>query len=167
MNSGDLVFCHSEGIVGWGIRTAERFRRDASGSEAAGARWNHVCVLDRLLDDGDWTVIQAEGCGVTEGAPLSQVAPGGSYEVLRLPGQLTRAKVLTFARAQVGRRYGFVTIASILVTLFTPRFFNVMLPGTWICSAVAAESWRFAGWYHDWPDIYQVSPAQLWVALRG
>jgi hypothetical protein len=73
---------------------------------------------------------------------------------------------VNFMRWQIGRSYGFLTIASILATIVVPfRWFNVMLPNTWVCSAVAGEGLRYAGWYHSWPDIYQVSPAELWEGI--
>lgn len=171
---GDLVFCHSAGVVGAGIRLAEFFRRDwyesklgITRSERPGDFWNHVAVLTQVVGTPDnWMVIQAEGKGVAA-AKLGTVAPGGKYEIVRLPKGLDPGKVVRFMNAQTGSHYGFVTIASILVTLLTPRFFNVMLPGTWICSAVAGEALRFGGWLHDWSDVYQVTPAQLWMALRA
>jgi hypothetical protein len=167
---GDLVFCHSAGVVGAGIRLVERFRRAYSGAaEAPGDNWNHVAVLvsvkGRRNNPANWTVLQAEGKGVAAAA-LSSVAPGGNYEIVRLPVTCEASKVTKFMRAQTGSRYGFVTVASILVTLLTPRFFDVMKPGTWICSAVAAESMRYGGWLHNWGDLYTVSPAELWVALQ-
>lgn len=155
--AGDLVFCHSSGIVGRAIRLAERLRW------RPGSFYNHVALLSEAVGD-DWRVIQAEGKGVTDTALLSSVVPGGTYAVFTCPAD--RAKVLEFAHAQVGRRYGFLTIASIVVTLLSPQFLNVMLPDTWICSAVAAESLRAGGWLRNWDDIYQVSPAQLWDTLH-
>jgi hypothetical protein len=163
IQAGDLVFCHSKGLVGKGIRLAEwlRFRK--------GDKWNHVAIIDRPVVDGrpdyDWYVIQAEAHGVTNTGKLSTIAPGGDYIVLPLPRAADAAKVIEFATAQVGRRYGFVTIVSILVTLLSPKFFNVMLPNTWICSAVAAESLRYAGWYHSWDDVYQVNPSEFWESV--
>lgn len=170
---GDLVFCHGSGIISAGIRLCERFRRDypygvALTTEAPGDRWNHVAVLSKLHGEprypGSWTVMQAEGKGVTDGSDLATV---GEFEIVRLPEGCDRALVLDFMARQVAesRKYGYVTIASILLTLFTPRFLNVMTPWTWICSAVAGESLRYASWYHSWPDSYCVSPAQLWMAL--
>lgn len=165
---GDLIFCHSSGAVGRAIRLAERLRwRD-------GARYNHVAWLNRyggirsagLKDDPrDWLVGQAEAHGVTVNQPLSTVAGSGDHVIVRLPADCDREKALKFLRAQVGARYGFLSIASIVITLLLPRFINVMLPNTWICSAVAAEGLRFGGWLHNWPDLYQASPAQLWEAL--
>lgn len=166
MRPGDLVFFHGSGFVDGAIRVCERIRRDwPSGNEAAGAHWNHVAILAAPVGK-DWTLIQAQGHGVEEGQLLSE-ATAGTYEVVPLPPQLTGNHAVGFARAQVGRKYGFVTIGSIVVTLFTPTFFNVMWPGTWICSALGAESWRAAGWIHNWGDIYQVSPAQLFLAARN
>ena len=160
VQAGDLVFCHSKGLVGKGIRLAEwiRFRR--------GDMYNHVAIVDtQVPGSDDWFVIQAEARGVTNLGRLSSIAPGGDYIVLPLPAGCDASKVIEFASDQVGRSYGFLTIASILVTLLSPKFVNVMLPNTWICSAVSAEALRFGGWYHTWPDIYQVNPAELWEAV--
>lgn len=165
MQAGDLVFCHSAGLIGKAIRVAEwlRFRR--------GSKFNHVAQLYKPTEDGkDWYVIQAEAKGVTKDKRLSTIAPGGAYVVVPSPcnnikGCVTTEDQLDFAIAQVGDKYGFLTIASIVVSLLLPRFINVMLPNTWICSAVAAESLRCGGWVHNWPNIYQVSPAQLWEAV--
>jgi hypothetical protein len=160
---GDLVFCHSKGLVGRAIRLAERLRW------RAGDTYNHVAILDHQDGTGAWTVIQAEARGVTQGAPLASVAPGGSYAIVALPAghPISPALVVEFARDQVGRRYGFLTIASVLATILSPKFVDVMLPNTWICSALAAESLRAGGWLRNWPDIYQVSPAQLWEVLTA
>lgn len=155
---GDLIFCRGSGVVSRAIRIAEWFRW------RKGSRWNHVALLDTRTASG-WTVIQAEGRGVTRGTLLSTMAPGGGYAVVPLPEDVCRDDVLAFARAQVGDPYGFVTIASIVLTILSPTFLNVAAPGTWICSALAAESLRCGGWIHNWPSVSQVSPAQLSEAL--
>lgn len=168
MNAGDLVFCHSTGFVGRAIRFCEWLRRDWHGTnERAGDHWNHVAILDKQLSTGEWTVVQAEGRGVTRGRKLSSVAPEGAYEVVALPAAVTRAKVVAFAHSQVGRHYGFLTIVSIALTLFTPRFVNVLMPGTWICSALARAALWTGGLAYLGPDIYQCSPARLWIELHG
>jgi hypothetical protein len=154
--AGDLVFFDSPGAVSWLIRVAQRIRWHG--------RWNHVAWLDHQDDTGTWIIGQAEGSGVTVDKPL---VLGPHDEIVPLPAPLERAHVLAFARAQAGKHYGFLTIASIFFTLLSPRFLNVMTAGTWVCSAVVAESLRFGGWYHDWPDIYQVAPDPLYTALTG
>jgi hypothetical protein len=75
--------------------------------------------------------------------------------------------VLFFGREQLGKKYGFLTDASVFFTLLTPRFINFMLSNTWICSALVGEMLRFGGWYHDWPDERQVAPDPLFAALGG
>lgn len=156
---GDLVFCHSTGLISRAIRLAERLRW------RAGDSYNHVAILDEKTELG-WRVIQAEARGVTRGARLTNVAPGGTFTLVPLPVGTDRAKVLEFARAQVGRRYGFLTIASEVFTILAPWFIDVMLPDTWICSALAGEALRAGGWIHNWSDLYQTTPAQLWLALN-
>lgn len=152
-SAGDLIFFDSPGRVSWLIRWAQRIRWKGDK--------NHVAWLDTQLPDGTWLIGQAEGKGVTIDQPLVDVGA----TVVRLPAGINRGGFLFFARAQVGRKYGFLTVASVFVTLVTPKFFDVMLPGTWICSAVVAEALRFGGWYRDWPDIYQVAPDPLYAAL--
>lgn len=158
---GDLVFCHSSGLVGKAIRLGEwlRFRR--------GDQYNHVAIVNERLANGAWTVIQAEARGVTATGLLSDITPGGRFDIVRPPGGILGDDVREFALEQVGDRYGWVTIVSIVATLISPRFLNVMRPFTWICSAVSAESLRFAGWYHSWGDERQVLPSQLWAALQA
>lgn len=153
--AGDLVFCHSKGLIGRAIRLVE-----------CGSKWNHVAILDTQDANGNWSVVQATGQGVTRGGLLSQVAPGGYYEVAMLPVGINRAETLEWARQATGRKYGFVTCVSILLTLFTPKFFNVMLPNTYICSALVADSMGHGGWMQTWPDVYSVTPAGLFAATQ-
>lgn len=164
---GDLVFCCGHGVVAWGIRTAQRLRRDwGNATERYGDQYDHVAIVDRQLTDGDWTLVQALTHGVVEdrvGQP-SRLSHYERYVVVANPAD--RERTLQFARSQIGYKYGFLTVMSFIFTLLSPRFFNIMLPRTWICSALAAESLRYGAWLHDWPDIYQVSPAQLWCALE-
>ena len=155
---GDLVFCHGTGVVSRAIRLAERLHWQG------GDFYNHVAVLDMQTPTG-WTVIQAESRGVTRGRALSTIAPGGSYSIVRAPSDAFRADILAFARSQVGSDYGFLTIASIVLTILVPGSISFMFPNSWICSALAAEALRCGGWVHSWPVMAQVSPAQLWEAL--
>lgn len=168
MTPGDLVFVRGRGVIAWAIRLCQWLRRDWHGTERAGAHWNHVAILNTAYptEVGDfWTVIQATSRGVTDTGWLRDL---GDYEVVPLPAWCDPATVLQFARAQMGVKYGFLTILSILLTLFTPRGVEFRHGNTWICSAVAAEAMRFGGWLKNWPSIYTVSPAQLYIAVtRG
>lgn len=155
---GDLVFAHSTGVIGRAIRLAERLRWKRA------SEWNHVAIVDRIENEKVY-IIQAEARGVTDTATLDTVAPGGHYEIVPPPAEVDRDRLLAFARGEVGTKYGYVTILAIAVSIIAPWVFTVHVPGTWVCSAVAAEALRAGGWVHRWPDVYSVTPAQLRLAL--
>ena len=150
--AGDAVFCHGKGFVSHAIRAV------------TDSNYNHVAWLDHQDDQGNWIVGQAGGKGVTITSPLDTTAPGGSHTIVPVPAGVDRAKMLAFLRAQDGIKYGFLTDASILLNRIVPRI-NVMVSGTWICSAVYAEGLRAGGWLHNWPDLYQVSPQDIWAVI--
>ena len=157
---GDIVFARSNGLMGKAIRFGEwlRFRR--------GSRYNHVCFVDRI-ENGEPIVIQAEPQGVTDDKPLSSV---GAYLLLKPPPGVDPAKVLAFARNQIGDAYGWLMILALAVDIITPAWFPTLhfagkRSNTWICSALSAEALRFGGWYHPWPSIYMVTPSQVYAAL--
>ena len=153
---GDIVFAHSNGIVGRAIRFAERLRW------RKGSHWNHACIISRVDDKGVAYVIQADIRGVTE-ALLGSV---GEYTLLEPP--CDRAKVLEFTNKQVGSKYGLLSIVSIIIDILTPEWFPaIRRDDTWICSAVTGEALRYAGWLQPWGDIYTVTPSQLWSALES
>ena len=153
--AGDMVFYDSSGPVSWLLKVAQLIRWHGDKS--------HVAWLDRQVD-GQWFIGQAEGCGVTIDKPL---VLGPNDVIVKIPDGCDRAKALFFWRSQVGRKYGYLTVLSIFITEMMPWFVNVMLPDTWICSAVVAEGLRFGGWYHSVPDIYQFAPDPLFTALES
>jgi hypothetical protein len=116
-----------------------------------------------------WKLVQARGQGVTKDGTLADIETGGWVVLIRPPASVEPSRTLAFARSQVGDRYGFWTIASIIIDILTPKWFHTPFrrPGTWICSALGAEALRFGGWLHQWPDIYQVDPADAMQALLG
>lgn len=158
---GSLVFCHSTGLIGRAIRLGERLRF------RTGAFYNHVAIIADT--DADPHVIQAEASGVTSNGTLSSVAPGGSYLIYPLPDGVDPAKVLRFARSQVGLSYGWLSILSLAIQILVPKWIH--LPSfrserSWICSAMGGESIRFGGWLWNWGDIYKVVPSELYAALE-
>lgn len=153
---GDIVFAHSSGMMGKAIRFGERlqFKR--------GSFYNHVCIVDRIVD-GVAYVVQAEPRGVTNDKTLESV---GTVTLITPPAHVDVEKMLTFARAQVGSKYGFMSIVSIVVDVISWDWFPAMRArGTWICSALTAESLRYGGWFHNWPDIYIPKPSDVYNAL--
>lgn len=168
---GAIGFCHSKGYVGILIRSGEwiRWRK--------GSAYNHAFILhEPVLDENgiivDWTIIQAVGSGVIQDTPtrhsrLSTVAPGGNYVIVNPPSSVDGDKVIEFALAQVGEKYGFITDVSIGILILTHVALNLQISSTWICSAVAMESWRYGGFLVDWGNIYTVTPAQAFIAVHA
>ena len=138
------------------IRLGERLRGKR------GSFFNHACLIDRIEGDQIY-ILQAEPVGVTNDKLIESI---GSYVIVEPPDSVDKDRMMEFARKQVGLNYDWFAIMSILVDILTPNWFPAFRHGnTWICSALVAESMRFGGWYHGWPDIYIPTPAQLWVAI--
>ena len=163
---GDIGFAHSDGIFGKLIRFGERIRWGENPSH-----WNHAFIVDRVvmegtIENGDVKfityIIQAEPSGVTNDKRIESV---GAYTLIEPFPSQSRSQILEFARAQVGSKYGWATIISVAIDIITPNWFpSFRRAGTFICSALVAESLRFGGWLHSWKDIYTVTPAQLFEA---
>ena len=158
MQAGDLIFCRGRGAIARAIRIGEWLRGHRG-------RWNHVAVISAVGPKGI-EVIQAEGRGVTRRVlwSIEDVALGGEVEVVT--PNCDQVAQVAFLRSQVGRSYGFVTIASICVSIVVPWFLTVRIRNTWICSALVGEALRFGGWLHPWGSVYTVTPADLFDSLH-
>jgi len=154
---GNIVLCHSAGILGGAIRIAERRLQDRRYAE-----WNHVAVLDRQVD-GEWYIIQAEASGVTCDKKLDSVAPGGNYEIIPLPIGADRTKFLKFVRAQVGDKYSWLSIFSAAFDMWLPDAICLRKGFTWICSGLVAAALWFAGFepLMKLNDVYTCTPAEI------
>lgn len=151
-----IGFARTNDFVGRTIRFGEflRFR--------SGDKWNHVFHIDSIKD-GIPYVLQADARGVTNDKPLSSV---GEYVLMDIRHLCDTDKVLFFARKQIKDRYSWSTILAIAVDIILPQWAPSFRSASkrktsWICSTLGAEALRFGGWYHDWPDIYFITPAQL------
>lgn len=164
MRAGDVGFAHTTGIIGRAIRFGEWIRGRSHAST-----WNHAFILDRPAENGDWYIIQAEAKGVTNDKLLSQVAPGGHYQVV--PSPSNPADLLVFARAQVGAKYGIVTILSCVLDILLPDSICLRRSNTWICSGLVAASLMYAGWDTTInmakKDIYTMMPSEVFTALTA
>jgi hypothetical protein len=156
------VYVHSKHFVSKLIQGAQWLRW------RAGAQWNHELLLVKpIIKNGetvDWIIIQAATKGVSYSTLLTETQDA-TYAIVSAEG-LRRDDIVAFAEAQVGVKYGFLTLLSIAVNLYTPTFIHLdfQKDGTWICSALTQEATRFGGRYEDWRNIYSVSPAQSWMA---
>lgn len=170
MQSGDIVICHSTGLIGAGIRWVQHRMRGLYEVSPIGEekwwQWNHIAVLNQDMGNGDWTIFQAEARGVTDYRLLSTVAPGGEYKVISLPDHVDRAMFLKFLSSQVGKRYGYLSIVSCFFDLILPDSICLRQNDTWICSALVAAALWFAGFSAamHWTDLYTVVPAEIAAA---
>jgi hypothetical protein len=159
---GDVGFAHTHGAMGALIRLGSWLRLHKG-------EWNHMFIVSDEVDvDGMPLIIQATLRGVTGDARLDKVAPGGKYATMTIPFGTDRVEVLRFAKAQIGMRYGLLTILAIAIDVvtwsFVPAFRGARKP-SWICSALACESLRFGGWLHNWVDCYNMFPQEAYDAL--
>ena len=156
---GYVGFAHSHGVMARLIRIG------------TDGEWNHQFVISDEVDtDGHPLIIQATFEGVTGDARLDSVSPGGHYCVVRPPSFVRLDDVVRFAKSQVGDPYGVGTDVSIAMDIVTPPWFpsfRSSSKSSWECAAVANESLRFGGWYHNWPDIYHLTPQQGYDALMA
>ncbi len=151
---GYVGFAKSDGFMGRAIRLGE-FISGGRGEV------NHMFIVDHVTDSVH--VIQADIKGVTRGSVLT-----GEYLILSPPRNISTARLLRFARRQVGLEYGVLTIIAIAFDIVTWQWVPSLRgarKSSWICSALGAESSRFGGWLHDFIDIYSVTPQQVLDAM--
>lgn len=107
------------------------------------SHWNHVMLGSCYDADGNLLVIEATGSGVVEDRLL---APGrGELQVVAVEPAETRARAVIFARARLGDKYGWGTIASIVLTILTGSRIRFGLRGAYICSGLVASALTFGG----------------------
>jgi hypothetical protein len=158
---GDIGWAHTNDLMGKLIRVGESLRGKR------GSEWNHQFIVDSpVVGEDDWYVIQATIHGVTDTGRLSEFP---TFVTKRPPHEADAAKILLFARTQVGVNYGFLTILAIAIDIVTWDWFPSFRGArnqSWICSALVEESLRYAGWLHDFTNIYTVTPQDGWDALN-
>lgn len=156
---GDIVLFHNKGMIPWLIRFGQWIRRRGPWDE-----WNHAAII---VDPAKGSIYQAEARGVIyiddalEGESNFEIFPLGGFPTF--DGlTIDPVKVLAFAKAQVGDRYSFLTIASIIVNLLTPRFLHLDFrkDRTYICSGlVACALW--AGGAYLVSDPFAFMPSEI------
>lgn len=158
---GDVLLTRSSSVVGALIRFGERtqyagwpaalkwllkFVLRISNPDSREDPWwaNHAAVYV-----GDGQLIEALAGGLTV-SPVSKYAAPIVLPLTVVRPDVTdvdRARAVAFARTQVARhdRYGWLSIASIVLQLVTPLRLDVSWDGALICSAFAAQALEHAG----------------------
>lgn len=145
--AGIIGLTHSEGIVGRAIRIGQRLRFP---KEAC--YWNHAFIMT-----SEETLIEMGGHGAQE---RHLVDYSDTEHVLIDAGPCD----VDFARWALKHHslYGYVTIASLALSLITGASVEFGVKGTMICSGLVAACLSVDEWRAD-PS--HVMPAELWMTL--
>ena len=150
---GDFGLTHGSSFVSRGIQVAQglRFR----GKQRAYAHWNHAF----LITSTDGQIVEAAGHGIRK-STVSAYTPKEVHLVHIDASDEDRAHMVRYATESLGRRYGYMTCASIATQLITGLHVGLADPRQLICSAFVAEALEMAG--YDWPvDTTFITPADL------
>jgi hypothetical protein len=159
---GDVGFSHNSGIMGKLIRIGEWLKLHRA------SHINHEFVVTEIVDGVPY-IVQATIKGVIK-SPLSEVSPGGYYFLFTPPAEVDIAKLVEFEEKQVGMKYGILTIIAIAIDILSWSWvpsFRGSRKSSWICSALANEGLRYAGWYWPWVNIYDMTPEEGLAALQS
>lgn len=157
MKPGDILLVQSDGVLPKLIRLGERLRR-----KGPWCKWSHIAVI--VTANGD--TIEAQARGVVRSHvlehPVRQVVDFGLTDA-------ERARAVAFAESCVGDAYGYLTIASIVLDIFTPFLPRFRSPRTLICSELGARVLEHGGWICPLLDTGSVEPSDLayWGTHQG
>jgi len=156
MRAGDIGFVSQHDFTAWWIRFAERRKYGKS----TAAHYNHVF----MVTDDLGTIIQADPSGVEYGH-IS--AYRGQDFVLKTPpyGPGDAEIAVQAMKSFVGEKYGWLTIASVGLSLLTGTRLRFGLAGTEICSGAAADAMTRAN-VDCGPDATFDTPADLYALVH-
>lgn len=133
---GDFILCHEHAWTSYLIRFGQWLR--FHGERAKYAHWSHSALI--VSASGD--LIEANSSGIERGH-LDRYE-GVEYHVVRLGEAIAsdadRAQAVAFATACLGQPYGFVTFASIALSLLTGLKFSFGFEGQQVCSGLVARA---------------------------
>lgn len=130
---GDFILTHGDEWTSRLIRFGQSLRY--RGGSAKYTYWNHTA----LVVDDDGAIVEALGAGVARRS-IHDYDPT-QYTVVRIDASdADRAETAAFARSTIGAPYGWITIASIAISLVTGGKFSFAIDGQLICSGLVARS---------------------------
>ncbi len=161
---GDFILTHGREWTSRLIRFGQGLRY--RGASAKYAYWNHTA----LVVDAHGSIVEALGTGVAQRS-IHDYDPT-QYTVVRIEASKEdRAEAAEFARRSIGSEYGFLTIASIALSLVTGGKLAFAIDGQLICSGLVARALErtTAIFAHDpgrimpaeLAEIYRVDPPPL------
>lgn len=146
---GDFLLTRSSGFVGAAIRFGERLRFPKTRA------WTNHAVLI-VSPEGD--IVEALGHGVRVGH--AEEYRGRQYVVVDSKlNSLERLDAVRFGLKMVGTSYGYLTIASIIVTLLTGAKLRFSRGRSVICSGLVAAALGLDEWRADPSHVMPVELA--------
>jgi len=135
---GDFVLIHGSHWTSWLIQAGQAFRYH--GDSRRYTYWNHAAIFS----DDTGHIIEALAAGVVE--RHISVYDAADYQVVFLRmADLDREQVVAFARHCRDQEYGYLTIASLALSLVTGSKLTFGVDGQEICSGLVARSLERAG----------------------
>ena len=152
---GDFILTHGDAPISKLIRFGEGLR--IHGDDKKYTWFNHAALV--IAENGD--LAEALGKGVVRSnadkyKPKTYVV----VHIIAADGEI--AHVLDFANwvLETRHRYGWITIASIAVTMLTGAKFTFFIDGTFICSGFVARAMERTGAIFS-RDPVHITPADL------
>lgn len=153
---GDFLLTHSTGVYGFLIRFGEALRY--RGQNRIFAHWSHAAIIV----DESGSIIEALGGGVQERNLV--VYCKTEYVVVHLPSDTStsdRLQAVEFARFCLNEPYGWMTIASVALSLLTSGTLSFGIDGQQICSALVARCLERIGVIFRENEPWHLMPADL------
>ena len=115
-------------------------------------RWDHAGVI--TSEDGSTVEAEASGVGTYK------LTPNRNVMVIAIEPEAARTQIVKYARERIGRKYGWFTIACLVLRILPPDRLTFGISGEYVCSGLCAAAMDSAGIdMGDTPeDTY---PAQL------
>jgi uncharacterized protein YycO len=138
------------------IRIGERLRY--WGQDRIYAHWSHAAIF--VVDAGN--IVEALGGGVQQ--RNISVYRDTEYVVVHLPEDTDsrdREEAIAFGRFCLNDQYGWFTILSIAITLFTGSKLNFSIDGQQICSALVGRCIERTGEIFTENEPWHLMPADL------
>jgi hypothetical protein len=154
VHPGDFLLTHSAAWTGKLIRFGQRIR--FTGEDAKYAHWNHAALFVNYSGD----IIEALGAGVQ--LRNVSVYRDTEYHVVYLQNvsDEDRAQEVAFAQHCLHDRYGWLTDASLGLSLLTGSKFGFGINGQMICSGLVARCLERTGEIFEF-DSWNATPAEL------
>jgi len=154
-HAGDLVGFRTRGVFAAAIRLGQRI---------SGIKHYDITHIAVVVEGGpDPLIIQA-----VRKINEVRLSSYGDTEHVVIPSPLVpfdpcRSAAVTFAKSELGRKYGVMSVISRAWNTITPKWvrFGINRSGDMDCSAFGTRFFEHQGITVPWPDPWQVFPGQL------